>query len=112
MGSQCELICVLLLGTALGGCGVQERKIEVDNTSTAANECVAREVTVVAFKPVDLETATQAVMGRCAVELQAERTAWSALNPGYRDVTMPQYDDLQAHRVDAVRKTIAAMRTR
>jgi len=75
-------------------------------------ECVAREVKVVAFKPIDLETATQVVMGRCAVELQAVRTAWSAWNPGYRDVTMRQYDDLQAFRVDALRKSIAAIRTR
>jgi hypothetical protein len=112
VGYSFGLLCILLLGINIGGCTIAERAAEADSASKKVDECLARESQVVALMPVDPETATQAVFGRCSAELSAERKAWSAWHPGNRpqEAMENEVHKLTAWRLDETRKTIAAIR--
>jgi hypothetical protein len=96
----------------LSACGLQRRQEAFKLAADAARECMLREAPAIAAIKVDLETATNALLGRCGVELLAERQALLDEYPGFREVTEPKARELTAMRVDLARQTIAVMRTR
>jgi hypothetical protein len=100
-------LCLLLCA-----CANQERGRAVSLAGGAARECIQREATSVASTKTDLETAATAALARCSAEREAERRAFFALGPGYRDVIDPHVREVEAMQMDFARKLIALLRTR
>ena len=67
---------------------------------------------MVAGKPIDLETAVYAVSALCANFINAERLAFIADYPGYRNEVEVAFRRVEAARLDEARIVIASIRAR
>jgi hypothetical protein len=105
--AACRLV---LLPISLAGCASQG-SIERDVAMSNANDCIVHETLAIAPQPVDLDTATYAVLARCHY-LEVFEKSMVAKYPGYgdyvREATQKQYTGI----VDSVRRGIALARTK
>jgi hypothetical protein len=60
-----RIVAVCALALILGTCVTTEEQQRLDVAAEDSKQCVVRETIAVAQKPIDLETATLAVMARC-----------------------------------------------
>jgi hypothetical protein len=99
-------VCQLMLLTLfLISCG-SRRNVELDSARSNAADCLVRETRAIAPKPIDLETATFAVLARCDFPGVIERPM-VAEHPGYRDYIHELVQKKYLEMADAVRRGIA-----
>ncbi len=104
-----KAICgIAILPIFLADCASQ-RSAEDVAAANANADCLRREVQAVAPQPVDLETATLAVMARCDFPGVIERPL-IAKYPGYRDCIHEAARKRYAEIMDATRQDIALAR--
>lgn len=104
----CGIAVLPILLVLLAGCASQRSAEDVAAANANAN-CLRREVQAVAPQPVDLETATLAVMARCDFPGVIERPL-IAKYPGYRDYIHEAARKRYAEIMDATRQDIALAR--
>ena len=110
-----RIIVAGALALMLAACGssqqAAQQTAQIDAVSAAAADCVARETQAIAPQPIDLETATLAVLGRCDYPGVIERS-FAAKFPTERqfihDQTQARYEEIK----DSVRRGIAMLRTK
>ena len=103
-----RLTSICLVGA---GCALTNTQ-ESDAAAAAARECIRSQIPLVATTNTDLETATEAVLGRCSAQINAERQAFIGRFPGYRDYIEVRWREVDRVRREEVRKAIAVLRAR
>ena len=101
---------IILVCSLLAGCAGAQRGPSPEGQ--AASDCMLREGPEVARTPTDLDTASYALLARCAAELNGEKQAIINRYPGYRDYIQPRLRQFDEMRLDLARQTIATMRAR
>jgi hypothetical protein len=105
------LSALALLLTACGTPQTVQSDPERDAENAEMGKCLARETSAVAPQPVDLETATLAVMTRCHYGETRER-ALVAAYPEYRNYIHGLMQRQYREMADSVKGQIAVARTR
>jgi hypothetical protein len=91
----------------LAACGT--RSAETDAVAARARDCLVRETQAIAPQPVDLETATFAVLARCDYPGEIERSM-AAEYPGFREYVHQAVQRRYADIIDSTRRRIALVR--
>ena len=102
----CRIALVLALLTACGS----QRGAERDAVRSNAVNCLVRETHAIAPQPVDLDTATFAVLARCDYPGVLERSIAANYPVGYRDYIRAAIQKEYAGIVDSTRRGIAMTR--
>jgi hypothetical protein len=102
-----RVVVVAVTSLTLTGCAT--RSAETDAAAARARDCLVLETRAIAPQPVDLETATFAVLARCDYPGVLERSM-AANYPGYRDYVHEIVQRRYADIVDSTRRRIALVR--
>lgn len=103
------VVRISLVPVLLGACSSQ-RQAEHDAMLHNTRDCLIRETKAIAPQPLDLDTATFAVLARCDYPNVLERSI-TAQFPGYRDHIHETMQKEYPGIVDSVRRGIALLRT-
>jgi len=102
-----HIVIVAVVCLTLATCGT--RSAETEAVAARARDCLVRETHAIAPQPVDLETATFAVLARCDYPRVLERSV-AAQYPGYSDYVHRGMQRAYADIVDTTRRGIALVR--
>ena len=108
-----RVVAACTIALMLAGCTSPQREAEQQAAKekvAGLEDCVVRETQIVAPQPIDLDTATYAVMARCDYPGAVEKEL-VAEHPGYREEIREMMQKRYPGDVDTIRRGIALLRS-
>jgi hypothetical protein len=95
----------------LVGCAPSLEATQTKQLAARTVDCIKLEAKRISQKPVDLDTATAAVVGACSPQINAQKSALIASFPGYREQVNSAWREDEEVIIQGARNEVALNRT-